>query len=69
MTRNECIEQCVTIWNNTSITTEDKEEKIRQLLLNSEKTFGKSSVRKFLNILKSKEIPVTEIDLWNQIRD
>ena len=68
MTRNECIDQCVDIWNDQTISDKDKEETITDLLLASEEKFGKGKVRKLLKVLKAKGVPVSVADLWNEIR-
>lgn len=68
MTRNECIDQCVDIWNGQTISDEDKEETITGLLLASEEKFGKGKARKLLKVLKAKGVTVSATDLWNEIR-
>jgi len=57
MTRNECIEECVNIWNNLSLSEDEREEQLTELLLTVEEPFGKSKVRKLLKVLKTKGIP------------
>lgn len=68
MTRNESIEECVKIWNDLSLSEDEREKQLTELLLTVEKPFGKSKVRKLLKVLKAKGIPVTSTDLWNEVR-
>ena len=68
MIRNECIEECVKIWNNLSLSEDEREKQLTELLLTVEKPFGKSKVKKLLKVLKAKGIPVTSTDLWNEVR-
>lgn len=68
MTRNECIEECVNIWNDLSLSEDKRKEKLTELLLTVEESFSKSKVSKLLKVLKTKGIPVTTTELWNEIR-
>ena len=68
MTRNECIEECVNIWNDLSLSEDERKEQLTELLLTVEESFSKSKVSKLLKVLKTKGIPVTTIELWNEIR-
>ena len=68
MTRNECIEECVNIWNDLSLSEDERKEQLTELLLTVEESFSKSKVSKLLKVLKTKGIPVTTTELWNEIR-
>ena len=68
MTRNECIEECVNIWNDLSLSEDKRKEQLTELLLTVEESFSKSKVSKLLKVLKTKGIPVTTTELWNEIR-
>ena len=68
MTRNECIEECVNIWNDLSLSEDERKEQLTKLLLTVEESFSKSKVSKLLKVLKTKGIPVTTTELWNEIR-
>ena len=68
MTRNECIEECVNIWNDLSVSEDKRKEQLTELLLTVEESFSKSKVSKLLKVLKTKGIPVTTTELWNEIR-
>ena len=68
MTRNECIEECVNIWNDLSLSEDERKEQLTELLLKVEESFSKSKVSKLLKVLKTKGIPVTTTELWNEIR-
>ena len=68
MTRNECIEECVNIWNDLSLSEDERTEQLTELLLTVEESFSKSKVSKLLKVLKTKGIPVTTTELWNETR-
>lgn len=52
MTRNECIEECVNIWNDLSLSEDERTEQLTELLLTVEESFSKSKVSKLLKVLK-----------------
>ena len=61
MTRNECIEECVNIWNDLSLSEDERKEQLTELLLTVEESFSKSKVSKLLKVRERNFAPLYQM--------
>ena len=69
MCRAKVIKKCKDIWNDNSLSSDEKHEKLIDYIQEEEKHFGKKSVEKLLNQLSKKGIEVDSARLWNECRE